>query len=96
MHNMKKPTEHGLEITNQIMETLIKTFDIKEDLNQIKTQIHPIIANAIHQRDNELLEMERFETLITLARTLDNTNIETVVKALRYQLTIKPNEKISN
>ena len=87
---MKKSIEQSLEVTSQIMETVIAKFEVEGDLNQIKVQMHPIIANAMYQRDKELLEKERFETLITLARTLDNTNIEAVVKALRYELTTKP------
>lgn len=87
---MKKSIEQSLEVTSQIMETVIAKFEVEGDLNQMKVQMHPIIANAISQRDKELLEKERFETLITLARILDNTNIEAVVKALRYELTVKP------
>jgi len=87
---MKKSIEQSLEVTSQIMETVIAKFEVEGDLNQMKVQMHPIIANAMYQRDKELLEKERFETLIALARTLDNTNIEAVVKALRYELTIKP------
>ena len=87
---MKKSIEQSLEVTNQIMETVIAKFEVEGDLNQMKVQIHPIIANTMYQRDKELLEKERFTTLITLARTLDDTNIEAVIKALRYELTIKP------
>ena len=87
---MKKSIEQSLEVTSQIIETVIAEFEVEGDLNQMKVQMHPIIANAMYQRDKELLEKERFETLIALARTLDNTNIEAVVKALRYELTIKP------
>ena len=88
---MKKSIEQSLDVTSQIMETVIAKFEVEGDLNQMKVQMHPIIANAMYQRDKELLEKERFETLITLVRTLDNTNIEAVVKALRYELTVKPN-----
>ncbi len=85
---MKKATEQSLEVTNQIIETVLA--NVTSDLSQIKVQIQPIIANAMYQRDKELLEKQRLETLITLARTLDNTNIEAAVKALRYELTVKP------
>lgn len=86
---MKKASEQSRETTNQIVETLISNFKVEYDISQMKAQIHPIIANAMYQRDKELLENERFETLITLARTLDNTNILSVVKALKYELTVK-------
>jgi hypothetical protein len=86
---METSTEESLKITNEIMQSVIPLFKFEGDLNQMKIQIHPIIANGMYHRDKKLLEKERFETLITLARTLDNTNIEAVVKALGYQLTVK-------
>jgi hypothetical protein len=76
-------------ITNNIINNIIKDYNLPINLTQVKTQIHPIISNAIFARDKELLEKERFETLITLAKVLDNQNIEVAVKALKYKLTIK-------
>lgn len=87
---MKNSIDQSVEVTTQIMETVIAKFEVNGDLNQMKIQMYPIIANAMYQRDKELFEKERFETLITLARTLDNTNIESVIKALRYELKVKP------
>lgn len=87
---MKNSTAHSLEVTNQIMEAVVSTFKVEGELNQMKVQIHPIIGNAMFHRDKELLEIERFRTLIALSRALDDQSIEAAIKALRYQLTVKP------
>lgn len=87
---MKKSIDLGLDVSKEIMDKVISKFDVSGDLNQIKISIHPIIANAMYQRDKELLQKERFETLIALARVLDNENIEAAIKALRYELNVKP------
>jgi hypothetical protein len=86
---MKKSFSESLEVTTQIMETVVSKFEVEGDLNQMKISIHPIIANAMYNRDNELLEQERFKTLITLARTLNDGNLGKVIKALNYKLIIK-------
>jgi hypothetical protein len=85
---MKKSSEQGLEITNQIMESITSQFEIQGDVNQIKAQIHPVISNAIFERDKELLEAERFRIIQHLSRIFNNEDMERVVKCLRLRLTI--------
>jgi len=48
--------------------------------------IHPLISNAEFNRVKQELENERFTTLITLARTLDNDNLSKCINALNYSL----------
>ena len=85
-NKMKKPTEHSNDIVNDIM----KCIKMEGDKKQIKLQMMPFISNAIFHRDKELLEMERFVTLITLCRVLDDKNIKTVIDAMGYSLIIRP------
>ena len=47
---MKKSIEQSLEVTSQIMETVIAKFEVEGDLNRMKVQMHPIIANAMYKR----------------------------------------------
>jgi hypothetical protein len=75
------------ETTSQIMQTVISNFDVQGDLNQMEKNIHPIISNAMFQRDKDLLQQERFETLIILSRTLDDISISKCIDALGYKLT---------
>ena len=86
---MKRATEQSAEVVNEIMN-IISTFKIEGDPKQLKTSIHPVISNAMFHRENELLEQERLETLVTLSRTFDDENMRKAVKALRYQITLKP------
>ena len=88
---MEHPTENSLKIVSQIMETVISKFEVQGDLNQMKTSMMPIISNAIFHRENRLLETERFNTLITLARILTDEDIEKAIQALNYTLTVRKN-----
>ena len=78
----------GNLISEQIVDNL-STFGEQIDSHQFKLNIHPIISNAIYARDKELLEQERFNTLIKLARVLDDTNLDIAIKALNYKLIIE-------
>ena len=93
---MKNTVDHSQEVTDSIMENVISKFKIEGDARQLKIQMMPIIANAMYQRDNELLENERLETVIALSRVLDNDTVKKAVKELRYSLTVKPTEKTTN
>ncbi len=86
---MKNSVEHSLEVVNEIMTSVISSFEVKGDVNQLKTGMMPLISNAMFNRDKEVLEQERFETLITLSRTLDDEQVKKVIRALRYSLTVK-------
>ncbi len=86
---MKNSVEVSQDISNEIISDILPKFNFEGDTYQLKVNIMPIISNTIYNREKELLEKERFETLITLARVLDNTTIETVIKALKYSITVK-------
>ncbi len=86
---MKDSFEQGLEATKQIMETVIAKFEVEGNLNQMQLQIHPIISNVLSHRDKEVLEAERFKTLIALSRALDDENINKAITALKYELTVR-------
>lgn len=80
--------EAGLDIVNQITKRLEenKHADIKEFNYAARVSIHPIISNVIYHRDNELLEIERMNTIITLARVLDDTNIKLAIEGLKFKI----------
>ena len=86
---MKNSVEVSQNISNEIISDILPKFNFEGDTYQFKVNIMPIISNTIYKREKELLEKERFETLITLARVLDNPTIETVIKALKYSLIVK-------
>jgi hypothetical protein len=88
---MEKSVNKTWEVAKKFVEEVLPFYDKDGiiDKQQIITSLHPYISNAVYANTNEVLEKERMETLITLARTLDNENIEKVVEALRYQITLK-------
>jgi len=85
---MKKAVEQGLETTNKIMENVISNFKIEGDLHQMKLQMHPIISNAMFDRDNEILEDERFRTIQHLSRVFNDEEMKKAIKCLDYKLII--------
>ena len=88
---MEKSIDKSWEVAKKFVEEVLPFYDKDGiiDKQQIITSLHPYISNAVYANTNEVLEKERMETLITLARTLDNENIEKVVDALKYEITIK-------
>lgn len=88
---MEKSVNKTWEVAKRFVNEVLPFYD-KEgslDKHQVITSLHPYIANAVYANTIEVLEKERMETLITLARTLDNENIQKVVEALKFQITIK-------
>ena len=81
--------EHSRAVTENVVKNLITNFKCEGDYQQMISSIHPIISNAMFHRENELLEEERFKSLITLSRVLDDTNINKAISSLKYQLDIK-------
>ena len=89
MKTIPTPTEQSGEVVKDIVENVISQFEIQGDLNQLKVQIHPRISNAMYERDKTILERERFQTLIALARVLDDAAMESSINALGYELSVK-------
>jgi hypothetical protein len=87
---MKDSFKTGQEVVKEIMQYAVTPFlENNYDLHQLETMMLPHISNAMFFRDAAVLQKERMETLITLARTLDNETIEKVVDALKYEITLK-------
>jgi hypothetical protein len=83
--------DQSLEVAKKFVKETMPFYDPENTIDRVDlmTSLHPYIANAMYAHGNEVIERERMETLITLARTLDNANIEKVVKNLRYVISIK-------
>lgn len=92
--NLSERTTTSLNISSKTSDDVVKVvtskwFKFKGDERQLHTQIHPIISNAMYNREKELLEDERFKTLIALARTFDDETVNKAIVALNYQLIVK-------
>lgn len=85
---MKKNIELGLEISDKIIAEVIPNFKVEGDLHQMKLQLHPIISNALYNHSKEIIEAERFRTLINLSREFNDEEMQKVIKSLGYKLTI--------
>ena len=86
---MRDSVSDGLDATNQIMGNVISTFAVDGDLNQMKIAIHPIIANSLYRRENEVLEQERLRTIQYLARVFSDEEMDIAMRGLRFKITIK-------
>ena len=85
---MKDLHAYSLEVSNDVVSTAC-TLGFKGDSYQLLVNVHPLVSNAMHYRDKELLEQERFRTVIALARVLDDSGLDLAIKGLGYQLTVK-------
>lgn len=54
------------------------------EIGQFRTQIHPIIANFVYKREQELSNHIKLNTLIEISRVLDNENVIKCFNALGY------------
>lgn len=68
---------------------MIENLKFEGDPYQLKTSIAPYIANSMYTREKECLEEERFRTLTTLARTLDDETLQRTIEAFKYKLTVE-------
>lgn len=87
-----KTTEISQKITNDIVELLEKSFDVKDTNRQINASIHPIIGNSMFRLVNETIENERMNTIIKLSRELGDDTLNDVINILNYKIKLK-NEK---
>lgn len=89
MNEIKGATDATYEVAKLIAEEILPSFKPNGSINQFKVQTHPIISNFVHQRDKDILENERFETLVTLSRTIDDNDLlRKMINALKYKLII--------
>lgn len=93
-HELKSNTEDAMQISTEIMNKVVQkripqTTDTADELYQIKVEMHPIMSNAMYNRELKALENERLKTLIQLARVLDDENMSNAINGLGYELTVK-------
>jgi hypothetical protein len=85
---MKTNRDHAYPVAKAVTE-VAKRFEIKGEINQFTTQIDPIISNAMYNRELELLQNERFRTIIKLSKTsFTEEAILELITALNYKITI--------
>ena len=76
--------------TNNLTKSIIEITHSKFNTDdiQLQTMVHTLISNSEFNRVQKELENERFNTLITLARTLDDINLSKCINALNYSIII--------
>ena len=88
-----KDSKQNWDLTNEIVDSVIKDVDThrknKYKQSQLKVMLQPTISNALFNRDKEILEAERFTTLVSLARVLDDENMKKAVIGLNYKLIVE-------
>lgn len=87
---MNKSFNESLAVTKQAVSVVNKQHELSAlTSKQLETEIHPIISNAFYKRENELLEEERFLTLVSLSRSMNDEEMKRIYSALNYQITKK-------
>lgn len=86
---MENSLNNSLEVAKQIADVAFDSYGAQGDKHQLSISIHPFISNAMYRAGLDILENERFKTLVTLARTLDDDNLTKAIQALKYTLSVK-------
>lgn len=76
-------------VITEIMAHAIFPSKLSGDNRQLETSIHPLIANAMYNRDKEILEEERWRTIETLAKSGHVSDFHSVMKELGYKLKVE-------
>ena len=84
-HQILGVTEDSSQLLDNLTE-IKNSIYVKSDDYQFKVQIHPVIGNFAFRRENKIAENTAFETLIKLARVLDDENMSKVINALNYSI----------
>lgn len=86
-----KDLKENWDLTNEVVDSVIRDVDThkknKYKQSQLKVMLQPTISNAFFHRENEIKEAERFNTLVSLARVLDDDNMKKAIIGLKYKLT---------
>lgn len=91
--NINENHKETLQLAKDFAKSAFKYGIEKYDEYQLAISLDPIISNACYHRELEVLERERFKTLIALSRTLDDDNLEKTITALNYKITLKEDKK---
>ena len=76
-------------VTKEMMTHVMPSFKPKGDEYQLEISIYPLISNAMHHRDKEILEEERWRTIETLAKSGHVSDFHSVMKELGYKLKVE-------
>ena len=92
-----KDTKKNSILSNEVVDAVLKNVESykknKYSESQLRTMLDPTISNAIFHRDKAVLEAERFATLVSLARVLDDENMKKAVIGLKYNITVDEKKK---
>ena len=90
---MKTAIKGNLTVATETLDKVLTAIQVWEESKygkkQLPIQLLPHISNALYHRGNELVEAERFKTIIALARALDDDNMQKALIGLKYKLTIE-------
>jgi len=87
-HDLSSNTtfKNSHDLTKEIVKVTHSEFNT-DDI-QLNAMIHPLVSNAEYRIVNKELENERFKTLVSLARVLDDENLSKAINGLNYSLSI--------
>lgn len=83
---MTKNIDSAWKVAKEVTEIGVQ-FEIKGEPSQFTSSIAPIISNAIYNREKEILEAERWDTVRVIAITFPNAIFLDTMKELGYKLT---------
>jgi hypothetical protein len=86
---MKTNRDVTYPIAKRITEIALEQFKIQGEPNQFTVQIDPLISNMVFNREKELLQEERFLTIIRLSKHITDEGMLKNIEILGYELTMK-------
>lgn len=88
---MTKNIDIAWDIAKRVTEVAINC-EIKVEPREFTSSIAPIISNQIYKREKELLEEERFRTIIRLSMYHGEDVVLGLIKNLEYEINTKNRE----
>lgn len=95
---MEKPissTKKAFDLAKIIVNEIIKGYVDLDDvqIQNMSTRIAPFIGNVMYEREQDLLEHERFITLMRLSKVLDEKQMTEAINYLKYELKSRSDEE---
>ena len=82
-HILPTVTTEAFSLLDEVVEIKNNKY-CKDDDNQFKIQIAPVISNIFFKRELKVIENIKFETIVKLARVLNDQDMSLVINALKY------------
>ena len=87
---MSKNIDISWQLAKEITERAVDA-EIKGEPREFTSTIAPIISNVMCAREKDLLQDERFRTIIHLSRRYSDLEVFNILETLEFEIKLKTN-----